>query len=244
MSFSLKNLIYILGLSFFLVLPACAETVTAEPEFSESDSISEAEAEAEVEVEVDSISEVEATLAAAANERKNEEDKSLAMQGDVEAQLRLGNSYLYGYDVPKDAVKAARWFEAAAENGNAEAQYELASMYGSYSSGLDVDLDKSMEWYRRSASQGYEYSQLALAYAYSLGYNSNNDTDYVKAAEWATKAALQGNERAQRFIASCYMRGEGVIQNKTIARKWYEQSCSNGSDTSCSKSNRLISEGY
>ncbi len=53
-----------------------------------------------------------------------------ADQGDITAQLILGNIYLNGKVVQQDASMEARWFLAAAEQGDALAQSKLGNMYG------------------------------------------------------------------------------------------------------------------
>lgn len=236
MSLLTKKMIYILGLSFGLLLSACADDITVKPEAEESELVNEADL-------LDEDSELDMADAASPLDDSHEKNKSLAMKGDAQAQLELGYDYLYGFNVSRDLEQAARWLEAAAENGNAEAQHSLAMMYDS-GEGVDKDTDKAMELYLKSANQGYDLAQLSLAQAYSLGYNDEYDTDYVKAAEWATRAAFQENESAQRLLASFYLHGFGVRRNKTIAKEWYNRSCSNGSEYSCTESNKLSAEGY
>lgn len=229
-------MIHILGLSFGLLLSACADAndITIKPEAEESELVSEADL-------IDKDAELE--MSASSLDDSHEKNKSLAMKGDAQAQLELGHDYLYGFNVSRDLEQAARWLEAAAENGNAEAQHSLAMMYDS-GEGVDKDTDKAMELYLKSANQGYDLAQLSLAQAYSVGYNDEYDTDYVKAAEWATRAAFQENESAQRLLASFYLHGFGVRRNKTIAKEWYNRSCGNGSEYSCTESNKLSAEGY
>jgi TPR repeat protein len=52
-----------------------------------------------------------------------------AENGDVYAQVALGETYAQGLLTPKDAVKAAQWFRSAADGGSIEAAryYRLAS---------------------------------------------------------------------------------------------------------------------
>jgi uncharacterized protein len=51
-----------------------------------------------------------------------------AERGFAEAQFSLGNLYLRGEGVPKDAARAKVWFERAVEQGHARAQLNLALM--------------------------------------------------------------------------------------------------------------------
>ncbi len=52
----------------------------------------------------------------------------LAEKGDATAQYALGTIYANGDGVAADYAQAARWFEAAAKGGNAEARQNLAFM--------------------------------------------------------------------------------------------------------------------
>src|SRR5215469_6165405 len=47
----------------------------------------------------------------------------LVRQGDPEAEVLLGRMYLMGYGVLKDLDEADKLFRAAAERGNADAQF-------------------------------------------------------------------------------------------------------------------------
>ena len=51
--------------------------------------------------------------------------RQAADQGDAEAQYNLGVIYNNGEGVPKDDAEAVRWFQLAAEQGYAKAQFEL-----------------------------------------------------------------------------------------------------------------------
>ena len=72
------------------------------------------------------------------------ETRSLAEQGDAEAQFHLGVSYATGEGVPKDAVKAVEWMRKAAEQGYAEAQFNLGLM-NKKGNGVPKEAEKAME---------------------------------------------------------------------------------------------------
>lgn len=59
--------------------------------------------------------------------------RTRAEQGDRDAQRRLGELYSSGYKYSQDLkfnlTEALKWFRAAAERGDAKAQYKLASHY-------------------------------------------------------------------------------------------------------------------
>ncbi|MDC4287922.1 SEL1-like repeat protein, partial [Acinetobacter baumannii] len=52
-----------------------------------------------------------------------EEIKSIALQGNADAQVKLGLLYIQGLGVPQDYILARQWFEKAAKQGNRDAEY-------------------------------------------------------------------------------------------------------------------------
>lgn len=51
--------------------------------------------------------------------------KSLAEQGDPDAQFKLGFLYANGLGIAKDDQEAIKWFGRSAEQGNAGAEFQL-----------------------------------------------------------------------------------------------------------------------
>ena len=74
-----------------------------------------------------------------------------------------------------------------AEQGDAEAQYDLAL---NYEQGWDVEQNnqKAVEWYMKSAKNGYVFAQRRLASCYRAGI-LGLELDYVKASYWSQKAS-------------------------------------------------------
>ena len=54
----------------------------------------------------------------------------LADQGSADAQVLLGQRYITGIGVPKDAAAGVSWFRKAADQGDASGQNHLGAMYG------------------------------------------------------------------------------------------------------------------
>jgi len=59
---------------------------------------------------------------------------------------------------PKKAVK---WFRKAAEQGDAESQYELARCYY-YGFGINENMKEAEKWYREAAKQGHENAKSVM----------------------------------------------------------------------------------
>ncbi len=117
--------------------------------------------------------------------------------------------------------------KAAAEQGDAFAQFSLAVMYDKGIEAL-VDKKQAVYWYTKSAEQGYDMAQLFLAVMY---YNGEGTlVDKKQAFYWYTKAAEQGDAAAQLNLALMYYAGEGTLPDKTKAAYWVKQAYENGLD--------------
>ena len=140
------------------------------------------------------------------------------------------NAILYLAKYTSDKVKSANLYKKLAEQGNAEAQYQMweLSLFG-VDGVIKADKVKAKEWLIKSAENGYESSQSSLAYQY---YEENSKSgfsqDYEKALYWYSKLAKNGQLYAQNKIASMYAEGKGVLQDYTKAISLYSQSVEKG----------------
>lgn len=79
-----------------------------------------------------------------------------ANQQYVNAELRLAYIFFNGnFGFDQDYEKAKYWYEKAAENGNAYAQYQLGTMY-EYGLGMNTNDLLALDWYLKAAEQDYE----------------------------------------------------------------------------------------
>ena len=63
--------------------------------------------------------------------------------------------YQSGIKVEKDLKEAIYWYTKSAEQGNADAQYNLAVCYDN-GNGVERNLDMAIEYYKKAAEQGNE----------------------------------------------------------------------------------------
>lgn len=140
-----------------------------------------------------------------------------AEKGDVFAQRVLGNAYLSGEGVPKDAVEGARWVRAAALQRDPIAQYILGTLYDQ-GEGVTADLREAVKWYELAAAQGLPDAQYNIGLCYLKGEGVLKDGR--KAFEWFRKAADQGDARSQCNVGLAYINGNGVEKNLTEAVSW------------------------
>jgi len=103
----------------------------------------------------------------------------------------------------------------AAKQGDAEAQYVLAT--GTSSSSKD-----KFAWLSKAAEQGHAKAQCILGYCYEDGDEVTKDIK--EAVKWFHKAAEQGNTDAQWTLGRRYQHGDGVKKNIKESIKWYSLS--------------------
>jgi TPR repeat protein len=69
--------------------------------------------------------------------------------------------YFFGEGVSQDFAEAVKWYLKAAEQGNADAQFNLG---GIYQEGIVVpqDYPQALNWYIKAAEQGHERAKTKL----------------------------------------------------------------------------------
>jgi hypothetical protein len=149
-----------------------------------------------------------------------------AYSGQADAQLLLGNLYLQGSRVvAKNDLTAARWFQMAAAQGMAAAQFNLGLMH--YDGvGLPLDHVQAAGWYQLAAQQGHTGAQVNLAFMYS---NGKGVAQYdAEAARLYALAAEKGHPGAQFNIGLVFANGKGVVQDLVKAHMWLSIAIASG----------------
>jgi len=113
-----------------------------------------------------------------------------------------------------------------AEEGDAEAQYNLAVMYD-MGIGAPKNYSESGKWYAKAAAQGIAEAQFQLGVRY-YEHGKQAKKNYGNAFSWFYKAANQGMAEAQYNVALMYQLGRGVPTNRVEAYKWYLVSAAQG----------------
>lgn len=87
-----------------------------------------------------------------------------AEAGDPDAQFHLANRYESGRGVERNGTEAIRWYLAAAQQGNAEAQNSLGSIRQA-----QKKFEEAGEWFTKASNQGHALATNNLAYLHDLG---------------------------------------------------------------------------
>ena len=104
----------------------------------------------------------------------------------------------------KNFTRAAELLQQLAQQGDAEAQYQLAALYRS-GRGVPQNHAQAADWYRKAAQQGYVKAQYNLAVMHENGWGV--DKDSALAQDWYRKAAGQGHAMAQAKLGLAKGRG-------------------------------------
>jgi TPR repeat protein len=123
---------------------------------------------------------------------KGNELKTLARQGDAQAQYDLANRRKRIN--PGESIQL---FEQAAIKGHAQSQLALGLLYKK-GNGIGKDAIQAIQWIQKSADQGMAEAQYELGCCYQAGEGVGKDQDL--AISWLTKSADQGYAQAKHMI--------------------------------------------
>ena len=124
-----------------------------------------------------------------------------------------------------DYATALKEFLPLAEQGDAEAQFILGSMYRE-DLGVPQDDKEAVRWYRLAAEQGLALAQCNLGNAYEKGHGAPQDDK--EAVRSYRLAAEQGLALAQFNLGVAYEEGHGVPQDGKEAVRWYRLAAEQG----------------
>ena len=85
-----------------------------------------------------------------------------ATQGDVRAQVLLGNYFYFGDGVPKNEKEAVKWFCAAASKNNPEAQC-MMGICCYFGTGVRQNTQQAIKWWQQAATQNDADAKFALS---------------------------------------------------------------------------------
>lgn len=159
--------------------------------------------------------------------------------------------------------------EKRANNGDVDAQYDIAVMY---LSGQEVerDIHKGIKWLKTASENGNIYAQtrLGVAYLQGIGVRQNNEEalkwleqasshgylkaytmlgiyytkaeiNYPKALDLFKTASDFNEPLAQYFLGEMYYSGMGVQKNLDVAKEYFGKACDNGDQNGCDEYRKL-----
>ena len=151
--------------------------------------------------------------------------KTLAEQGDAEANYLLGICYKNGKGVEQSYTAAAAWYMRAAEKGHTQAQCTLGDCFRDGKGVPQSDKDAA-EWYTKAAEEGDPDEQYNLGTCYWTGKGVQRSK--TKAFTLWQMAAEQGISEAQYSIGNCYFTADHVKQSYTDAARLFKEAAEQG----------------
>lgn len=121
--------------------------------------------------------------------------------GDKDAQFKVGWAYDSGDGAPRSGDKAKKYYHMAAEQGLAEAQNSLGSIYQA-----EKNYAEAKSWYELAFAQNHPMATNSLGYLYDLGLGVTQDRN--KGFELYSRAADLGWAEAMWSIAIMYGGGQ------------------------------------
>ena len=105
-----------------------------------------------------------------------------------------------------------------AEQGDADAQYNLAHMYRK-GAGVMQDNVEALKWFRAAAEQGEPSAQTTVGVYYDNGEVVNQD--HEAAETWFRLGATGGDAHGQYKLGQLYEFGRGLPKSIFMASMWY-----------------------
>jgi len=154
---------------------------------------------------------------------------------------------------------ALRIWKPLAEQGNADAQYNLGMMY-KRGRVVQRDFQKAVKWFELASKNGSTEGTYNLAVAYHKGQHVEKNLEYAlklyhiaawngyadaefqvgnfafqrkeykSASNWYRLAAEQGHTEAQQSLGASHHKGLGVLQDYVRAHMWGNIAASNESE--------------
>lgn len=122
------------------------------------------------------------------------------------------------------AVSDAR---AAAERGDARAQFQLGQAYF-LGDGEQRDHVAALAWYQRAADQGDVEAMAAIGLVHAIGGHGVPE-DEVLAAKWYRLAAERGSAQGQYNLGLMYLVGSaGTPADEAAASEWIGRAAAQG----------------
>jgi TPR repeat protein len=119
---------------------------------------------------------------------------------------------------PQDFARAAELFRSAADMGNPEAQYALATLY---KEGRGVPKDLAAAAHLLAAAALADNVDAQVEYAIALFNGLGVEKNEQLAAALLKKAARKGNPVAQNRLANVLAVGRGLPADTVEAMKWH-----------------------
>ncbi len=146
----------------------------------------------------------------------------------VNADLAAGTKAFKAGDFPT----ALRELTPLADQGDIDAQYNLALMYAN-GQGVARDGAKAAELFDKATARLDAGAQFNIGVMYYQGQGLPQD--FYAAADWFRRAGERGDSEAQFNLGLMYAKGQGMPQNQREAARWFIKAA--GQDITAAQNN-------
>jgi TPR repeat protein len=160
---------------------------------------------------------------------------ALAKAGSAEAQWEVGYCYESGAVdesgiilAKTDLLKAKRWYELSAEQGNSSAQVAMSNLL-STGDGIARDYESAVSWAKRAIAQGNAFG------AFNLGTIYRDQGKPEMAFRYYRRAASMGDNDSLLQVGLCYLFGVGTKQNSSEACRCLNKIIAGKPSASCDR---------
>lgn len=180
-------------------------------------------------------------------ETKNQADNNLPKKPltnqtiSTSAQEKIQLASMTLPENPKSATNARinlAFLKEDADIGDRSSQLLLGSLYEEGKQGLQKNLKKAAQWYRKAADQGDAQAQYNLGLLYEEG--KGMPQDYYAAAQWYQLAVDKSLSEAQNNLGVLYILGKGVMQDKSKAESLFRIAARQGNPNAIQNLNLLL----
>lgn len=152
-----------------------------------------------------------------------------ARAGDLFAMKELSRLYADGREgMPRSTYKSFDWMLKAAENGDVDAQCEIARFY-EFGFGVPADEQKSLDWYKRAFSNGSAEACFTLAVWFDRGQHLAKSRD--NAIAFYEEGAKRGSPGCQLHLGLKLLHGLGIARDGRRAMDLLEKAAEGGQGT-------------
>ncbi len=120
-----------------------------------------------------------------------------------------------------DYARAVAIWRPLAENGDADAQFNLGQAYR-LGRGVKIDLGSAQVWLERAAAQGHMDAQT------TLGLLLFGNGRQAEGARWLKQAAEKGEARALLIYGTALFNGDGVAQDRVLGYAYVSRASAQG----------------
>ncbi len=147
-----------------------------------------------------------------------------AAAGILSAQKELAKHYQSGGQSVSDMRRAAGWLQAAATQGDADAQTQWARFLTTGLGGMKRDPKAAVTWLARAAAQDHQPAQMSLAWHYR--YGEGVQQNHQQAAHWYQRGIANTKWELPSdyfYLGVLYRSGTGVAKDSAAALAWFQR---------------------